>query len=81
MADHARVAQRWSKPQTGMCNLYRMNRSVAEIAHVFGLVAPLGLNLASEVYPKGNGLVIAEGTLRSMTWGFPLALKSKRTVI
>ena len=62
-----------------MCNLYRMNRSVDEIAHIFDLVAPLGLNLAGEVYPKGNGLVIAEGSLRSMTWGFPLALKSKRT--
>ncbi|RDS75945.1 hypothetical protein DL238_14835 [Alteriqipengyuania lutimaris] len=62
-----------------MCNLYRMSRSVDEIARVFDLAAPLGLNVAGELYPKSNGLVIAEGALRSMTWGFPLAQKSKVT--
>ena len=60
-----------------MCNLYRMTRNVDEVAHLFG--AQLGSvgNAGAEVYPGYPGLVVAGGTLRSMTWGFPLVLKGK----
>lgn len=38
-----------------------------------------GANLGSEVYPGYPGAVIAGGSVRSMIWGFPLVLKSKKT--
>ncbi|MBB3034071.1 SOS response-associated peptidase [Alteriqipengyuania lutimaris] len=79
MANHGSCGTEAEQRASGMCNLYRMNRSVDEVARAFDLAAPLGLNVASELYPKSNGLVIAEGGLRSMTWGFPLAQKSKVT--
>jgi putative SOS response-associated peptidase YedK len=51
-----------------MCNLYTSKKSAAEIA---------------EVYPGGPGLVVREWDgqriLQQMTWGFPLAMKSKKT--
>jgi len=61
-----------------MCNLYRMTRTVDEIAQLFD-VEPVaaGANLGTEIYPGYPGLVIAEGELRAMHWGFPLALKGK----
>ncbi|WP_133365188.1 SOS response-associated peptidase [Qipengyuania sediminis] len=62
-----------------MCNLYRMTKSVGEVARWFeaeDLAA--GANFASEVYPGYPGLVVAEGTARVMTWGFPLALKGAK---
>ncbi len=34
-------------------------------------------NAAAEVYPGYPGLVFTRGELRSMVWGFPLALKGK----
>lgn len=61
-----------------MCNLYRMTRSVAEIANLFRGVGDAGANLASEAYPGYSGLVVAEGRLRTMAWGFPLVLKGKQ---
>ncbi len=61
-----------------MCNLYRMNRAVAEIANLFDATAEAS-NAPGEVYPGYPGLVVAEGRVRSMTWGFPLSLKSKKT--
>lgn len=36
-------------------------------------------NFAEEVYPGYPGLVVADGQVQAMTWGFPLVLKSKRT--
>jgi putative SOS response-associated peptidase YedK len=61
-----------------MCNLYRLDASQDEIAALFG-ARTTGGNAASEVYPGYPGLVVAEGALRSMVWGFPLAQRSKRT--
>lgn len=58
-----------------MCNLYRMTKTTAEVADWFGAVdAPGGVNFGAEVYPGYPGLVIAEGSLRQMNWGFPLQL-------
>ena len=58
-----------------MCNLYRMTRNASEVAAWFKVVdAALGANFAEEVYPGYPGLVVAEGAVRPMTWGFPLAM-------
>lgn len=61
-----------------MCNLYRMTKGTTEVAKLFDADAPVGLNVAEELYPGYPGLVIAEGQVRAMTWGFPLALKGKQ---
>ncbi|MXO72920.1 SOS response-associated peptidase [Alteraurantiacibacter buctensis] len=61
-----------------MCNLYRLQKPADEVAAFFGTilgdlrVAPG--NVAAEVYPGYPGLVLAQGVLQSMVWGFPLAL-------
>lgn len=58
-----------------MCNLYRMTRPVGELAAWFAAVeSAAGANFAAEVYPGYSGLVVAEGAVRAMTWGFPLAM-------
>lgn len=63
-----------------MCNLYRMTKSHAEVANWFRAIDEIGgANLASEVYPGYPGAVIADGKAKSMVWGFPLVLKSKKT--
>ena len=62
-----------------MCNLYRMTKAQAEIADLFKVASPSPLNTAEEIYPGYPGMVIADGELRSMVWGFPLVLKSKKT--
>lgn len=66
-----------------MCNLYRVKRATAEIADLFRAGYSALPNAGEEVYPGAPGLVITEtdGTrqLRSMTWGFPLAQKSKKS--
>lgn len=58
-----------------MCNLYRMTKAPDEVARLFG--AGLGSigNAGGEVYPGYPGLVVAEGKLQSMVWGFPLSMK------
>lgn len=61
-----------------MCNLYRMTKGVAEIAHLFDVLPEPGANFAEEVYPGTNGLVVAEGRARTMSWGFPLVLKGRQ---
>jgi len=38
-----------------------------------------GSNHGELVYPQYPGLVVAAGEVRSMTWGFPLAQRSKKT--
>jgi putative SOS response-associated peptidase YedK len=58
-----------------MCNLYRMTKGVDEIARLFDAIPQVGANHAEELYPGYPGLVVAEGRARTMTWGFPLALK------
>lgn len=62
-----------------MCNLYRMNRAVAEIANLFRADADPGANFGSEVYPGYPGIVVAEGKARAMAWGFPRHEVSKKT--
>ena len=44
------------------------------VQRVVGQVGNAG---GGEVYPGYPGLVVANGELRSMTWGFPLVLKGK----
>lgn len=60
-----------------MCNLYRMRASVSEVANLFKVSTSSGANAAGDIYPGYAGLVIADGEIRSMAWGFPLALKGK----
>ena len=67
-----------------MCNLYTSKKSAAEIAAHFRAQIPIAFNAGEgEVYPGGPGMVVreAEGQriLQAMTWGFPLAMKSKKT--
>ena len=54
-----------------MCNLYRMTKTVAEVAKFFEGVAIGGSNAPGEIYPGYPGLVFARGEVRSMVWGFP----------
>lgn len=62
-----------------MCNLYRMTKPAIEVAAWFGAVEGAGdANFAAEVYPGYTGLVVAEGAVRAMTWGFPLVLKGAK---
>ncbi len=62
-----------------MCNLYRMTKPVSEVAAWFAAVeSAAGANFAAEVYPGYTGLVVADGAVRPMTWGFPLALKGAK---
>lgn len=66
-----------------MCNLYRMTKTVDEIAHLFDAVdAAKGANFGEEIYPGYPGLVVAsnaEGAYQvgTMSWGFPLVMKGK----
>ena len=60
-----------------MCNLYRMNRSAAEVASLFGASAADRINIGENVYPGYPGLVLASGGLSAMTWGFPLNTRGK----
>lgn len=60
-----------------MCNLYRMTKPHAETARLFNVALGQIGNAGGEVYPGYPGLVVADGELRSMTWGFPLALRGK----
>lgn len=63
-----------------MCNLYRLNSKTAEVAKWFGVRdGASGANIGAEVYPGYPGLVVASGEVRSMSWGFPLPMKSKTT--
>ena len=61
-----------------MCNLYRMTKNADEVALWFDAVeGSQGANFAGEVYPGYPGVVIAEGAVRRMNWGFPLQMKGK----
>ncbi len=67
-----------------MCNLYTSRKSAAEIAAHFRAQIPTSFNFGEgEVYPGGPGLVVRESDgeriLQQMIWGFPLAMKSKKT--
>ena len=61
-----------------MCNLYRMTKNTDEVAKWFDAIAAQGgANFGEEVYPGYPGLVVAEGQVKSMSWGFPLVMKGK----
>ena len=60
-----------------MCNLYRMTKTVDEVARLFGAIADPPGNAGDTVYPGYPGYVVAGGRVRQMTWGFPLTLKGK----
>lgn len=60
-----------------MCNLYRVKASTTEVAQLFGARQISGANVAGDIYPGYPGLVVTDGQLRSMTWGYPLSLKGK----
>ena len=58
-----------------MCNLYRMTKGRDEVARWFRAVdEAAGANFGDEVYPGYPGLVVADGALRPMSWGFPLVM-------
>ncbi|MFC3099945.1 SOS response-associated peptidase [Altererythrobacter lauratis] len=61
-----------------MCNLYRMTKPAAEVAGFFADIAAelrvIPGNVPEQVYPGYPGLVLAQGTVRPMAWGFPLSL-------
>ncbi|MDO7843563.1 SOS response-associated peptidase [Sphingomonas immobilis] len=63
-----------------MCNLYTVRKSAAEVAAHFRVRNPVASNAGEEVYPGTPGLVVREADgeriLQSMTWGFPLRLKT-----
>lgn len=62
-----------------MCNLYRMTQTRSEVAAWFDAEdAAKGANFGEEVYPGYPGLVVADGAVRMMTWGFPLVLKGAK---
>lgn len=62
-----------------MCNLYRMTKARAEVARWFKATdQAAGGNFGDEIYPGYPGLVVAEGALRTMSWGFPLAMKGAK---
>lgn len=61
-----------------MCNLYRLHAGTAAIARLFDAAPGVEGNRGDEVYPGYPGLVVAEGTVRTMTWGFPLVLRGRQ---
>lgn len=60
-----------------MCNLYRMTRTVDEVAQLFEVEPDRGGNAGAEVYPGYPGWVVGQNHMKTMAWGFPLALKGK----
>lgn len=61
-----------------MCNLYRMTKSRTEVAKLFDAIEDAsGANFGEEVYPGYPGLVVAQGRVRQMNWGFPLVMKGE----
>ena len=62
-----------------MCNLYRMTKNADEVAKWFEAINDAaGANFGEELYPGYPGLVVAEGRVRQMNWGFPVVLKGKK---
>ena len=62
-----------------MCNLYRMTKTQDEVAQWFSAIDAFGgANFSGEVFPGYPGMVVAEGQLKRMNWGFPLVMKGKQ---
>jgi len=63
-----------------MFNLYRLTKNGGEVAQWFDAVdTTAGANVVEQVYPGYPGLVVVDGGIRSMVWGFPLAQTSRKT--
>jgi len=62
-----------------VCNLYRLTKPADAVARLFRAKSAGAPNFAAEVYPKYTGLVVAQGQVRAMTWGFPRHAVSKKT--
>lgn len=60
-----------------MCNLYRLHAGPAAIAQLFDAVVGAIGNQGAEVYPGYPGLVVADGAVSTMNWGFPVVLKGR----
>lgn len=61
-----------------MCNLYKISSAAREVARTFDAVdLSAGSNRGELVFPGYPGLVVADGEVRQMNWGFPLSLKGK----
>lgn len=56
-----------------------MTSGNAEIANLFGRSVVVGANVPGEIYPGYPGLVAEGDIVRTMSWGFPLVLNSKKT--
>lgn len=57
-----------------------MTKASAEVARLFGADdAAAGANHAELIFPGYPGLVVAQGEVRQMNWGFPLKQVSKKT--
>ncbi|WP_334185959.1 SOS response-associated peptidase [Novosphingobium sp.] len=54
-----------------ICNLYRLTTPASAVAALFEADVVAGANLADVVAPSDPGLVLAQGRLTAMTWGFP----------
>lgn len=64
-----------------MCNLYRMTRTVDEVAQLFGAVMTSSFDWPAEIYPKMTAPVViaaqGERRLGPMAWGFPTEVQGK----
>lgn len=54
-----------------------MTKSAAEVARLFNVELMQGGNAGEEVYPGYPGWVVGQNHMKTMNWGFPLALKGK----
>ena len=66
-----------------ICNLFTVRKSAAEVAAHFGVTLPVAqFNAPEEVYPGYPGMVVreqgGERVLQSMTWGWPVRLKTMK---
>jgi putative SOS response-associated peptidase YedK len=63
-----------------MCNLYTERLGPDAVAAHFNVRNPLASNAGAEVFPGGAGMVVreegGERIMQSMTWGFPVRLKT-----
>jgi len=66
-----------------MCNLYTLKASGKLISDAFAAERPVNFNASEgDVYPGAPGMVVREDAaariVQSMTWGFPMRLKSMK---
>ena len=61
-----------------MCNLYLLRTAAEEVGRLFGAEPDRGANVAEEMVPGYPGLVVTDGRVRAMAWGFPLVLKGRQ---